>query len=356
MIITQMEIMPVAMGKEDPEWRFARSIGGEAKTRAFIVKLRSDEGLTGFGYTGASAHFGNSLKGVKAALEIYGKCLIGEDPFNAERIFVNMERNLQGNNGATAAIDLAVHDLQAKALDMPLYTLLGGLIRDEIPIIRILALKDPAQMSEIAAKHVEQGYSYLKIKLSGEPIKDIDRVKAIRNAVGHAIHLTVDANQTYSPKAAIDTLKRMQEYNIELCEQPVRADDLEGLASVTRSVDCIIEAHEGAQSLEKIFTIVKNKAADSIIIKIGQLGGLRRAKIAAAICKIGNISCRIGTTGSQIMAAASMHFVASTDNISYACELGEFSRLLDDPVSGLEIKNGQLKVPTGPGIGVSIRD
>lgn len=351
-----MEIMPVAMGNEDPEWRFAGSAGGEAKTRAFIVKLHSDNGFTGFGYTGASPRFGGTLEGVKAALEIYGKCLIEEDPFNAERIFGNMERSLRGNNGAMAAIDLAVHDLQAKALGLPLYTLLGGLIREEIPIIRILALKEPAQMAEMAVKHLKEGYSYLKIKLSGEPVKDINRVKAIRNAVGHAIHLTVDANQTYSPKAAIDTLKRMQEYNIELCEQPVRADDLEGLASVTRSVDCIIEAHEGAQSLEQIFAIVKNKAADSIIIKIGQLGGLRRAKIAAAICKVGNISCRIGAIGSQITAASSMHFVASTDNISYACELGEFIRLLDDPVSSLEIKNGQLKVPTGPGIGVSVRD
>jgi len=94
---------------------------------------------------------------------------------------------------------------------------------------------------------------------------------------------------------------------------------------------------------------------DSLNLKIDQLGGLRNTKTAAAICKLGNVSCRIGCTGSQILSAVSMHFVASTENVADGCELGEFARISEDPVYGLEIINGKLRVPTGPGIGVSIR-
>jgi L-alanine-DL-glutamate epimerase-like enolase superfamily enzyme len=94
------------------------------------------------------------------------------------------------------------------------------------------------------------------LQTSGVDKETIERVKEIRKAVGNSIHITVDANQSYLPKTAIDTLKRMQEYGVELCEQPVRADDWQGLAVVTRAVDCLIEAHESARTLEDIFGLV----------------------------------------------------------------------------------------------------
>ncbi len=353
MKIVNTEIIPVVMTKEDPQWRFA--LGGGSEDKGMVVKLIADKGVVGVGYNSAPAHHGVSHGGLQAALEAYTPHLIGQDPFNTEKIFGILNSVLRGNNVAKAAIDLALHDLQAKALDLPLYALMGGLFREEIPILRILGLKEPAQMAANAIKLAEKGYSYIKIKLGGEPAKDLERVKKVRKAVGDAIHLTVDANQSYSAKMAIDTLKRMHEYRIELCEQPVRADDWQGLATVTRSVDCLVEAHESALELEKIFCLVKDKVVDSINLKIGQVGGLRNAKMGAAICKLGNVSCRVGATGSRILAAACMHFVASTENISYACELGEFSRLLNDPADGLEVEDGKLRVPTGPGIGVSLR-
>lgn len=357
MRIAYAEIMPVVMPREDPEWRHALSKpGGVPYTRGFVVKLTTDDGLMGLGYSTSVAHYGLSYGGVQAALEAYTEFLIGQDPFNTEKISGILDSILQGNNEAKAAIDLALHDLQAKALGLPLYALLGGLFREEIPIIRILALKEPAQMAGNALKLVEQGYFYLKIKLDGDLAKDLKRVKEIRKAVGDTVHLTVDANQSYIAKTAIDTLKRMHEYGVELCEQPVRADDWEGLAAVTRSVDCLVEAHESARTLENIFGLVKDKVVDGINLAIQHLGGLRNGKVAAGICKLGNVSLRVqATPGSRILAAACMHFVSSTDNVSYACELGEFSRLLNDPVVGLEVRHGILKVPSNPGIGVCLQ-
>lgn len=353
MKIKQAEIVHAVLVREDSEWRWARGGGGEQN--CFIVKLTSDDGFVGMGYAGVSTHHGDSLGGVKSALEAYTGALIGEDPFNVEKIFASLNTVLRGNNGAKAAIDVALHDLQAKIMNLPLYALLGGLVREEIPVIRILSLKEPAKMTANAVKLAEQGYTYFKIKLSGDQTKDLQRVKEIRRAVGDAIHLTVDANQTYVPKTAIDTLNRMQEYGVELCEQPVSADDWEGLAAVTRAVDCLVEAHESALSLENIYGLVKNKIVDCINIKIDQIGGLNKAKIAAAICQLGNVSVRAGSMGSRLSAATSMHFVAATSNVSYACELGEYSGFLNDPVEGLEVDHGILKVPSGPGIGVSLK-
>lgn len=355
MEITGIEIRLVVMPKEDKEWRFA--LGGDPLARGFFVKLITDEGLTGLGYAGgAASHHGVSAGAVQAALEKYGEILKGQDPFDTEKVFTLMDRALRDNNEAQSGIDMALHDLQAKKLGLPLYVLLGGAVRKEIPVMRILALKEPAQMAENALKLTAQGYSYIKVKFGGEPAKDVARIREVRKSVGDDIHLIVDMNQSYMAKSAIATLKRAEEYGVDICEQPVRADDWEGLAAVTRAVDCLVEAHESALSLESVFTLVKGRVVDSINLKVGQIGGLRKAKIAAAICKLGNVSLRTGETGSRLLSAASMHFVASTENITYACELGEFSRILNDPAYDLEVENGMLKVPSAPGIGVPVRE
>jgi L-Ala-D/L-Glu epimerase len=355
MKIERVEIVPAIMLREDPEWRHALSKpGGQTDMKGFILKLISDEGLVGLGYNSSVAHYGSSQGGIGAALEIYKEQLIGEDPFNTERIFGTLNAVLPGNREAVAAVDIALYDLQAKAVGLPVYALLGGLVREEIPVARIVSLKEPAQMAVNALTFVEQGYVHLKIKLNGDPAKDIHRVKEIRKVVGEAVHLTVDANQSYSAKGAIDTLKRMDEYGVELCEQPVRADDWQGLAAVTRSVDCLVEAHESAFHLGDIFRLVKENVADCINITPQRLGGLTVSKIAARICNLGNVSIRVQAIGSRLVTAAAMHLVASTENASSACELGEFCRLLNDPVQGFEVEGGKVKVPKGPGIGVSL--
>ena len=357
MKIMKGELIPVVMQREDPDWRHALSSPeGEGDIRGFILRLATDNGFSGFGYADPPAHHGISYGGLQAALEAYMPLLEGQDPFNMAKISDMINRVLPGNNEAQSVVDFALHDLQARAMGLPLYSLLGGLVREKVPIARIMALKPPSQMAANALKLVDQGYKYLKVKLNGGPAEDIERVKTIRRAVGDGVHLMVDANQMYSPKVAIDTLKRMVEYGVDLCEQPVHADDWEGLAAVTRGVDCLVEAHESALSVENIFRLVKDRVVDSINLKIGQIGGLRQAMKAAAICRAGNVALRVSATGSRLLSAASMHFVASAEDIFYACELGEFSRLLNDPVEGLEVEEGMLKVPTSPGVGVSLRE
>jgi L-alanine-DL-glutamate epimerase-like enolase superfamily enzyme len=342
------------MPKEDPKWRFA--LGGTAASEGFVLRLEADDGTEGYGYCASAFHYGISVGGLRNALETFIPHVIDRDPFDVEPIMVDLDRALYQNSQAKAAVEIALHDLMARSLGVPVYRLLGGLVRESIPVLRILALKQPDEMAANAQKLIDQGYRYLKIKVGGDERLDVARLRAIRAQVGPEVHFTIDANQSYGPKEAIRAIKQMEEFGLDLVEQPVRADDFDGLAMVTRAVDTMVEADEAAKSLPDIFRLIQMRAVDSLSIKLMKLGGLRASKLAAGMCQAADVRCRVGAAvGSRIVNAACMHFVASTPNIDYACELGEYARLLDDPAEGLEIERGELHVPQTVGLGVTVR-
>ena len=240
MIITRVDLQPCVMRKEDPNWRFA--LGANPVTEGVVVTLTAQDGTLGFGYGSATPHMGATRETLMAALTRFVPLVAGRDSFNVEEILQALDMDLVGNNQAKAAIDCALHDLNARILGIPLHQLLGGKLRDSVPILRILAIKTPEEMAVQAQKLVDAGYRYLKIKVHGEVTEDVARVRAIRRQVGDGVHLTIDANQSYSVKDAIAALNRMAEFDIDLAEQPVAAADLKGLRLVTDSVAVTVEA------------------------------------------------------------------------------------------------------------------
>jgi L-alanine-DL-glutamate epimerase-like enolase superfamily enzyme len=351
MRIVRAEVTDLVLPKEDPEWRFA--LGARPEHLAVVVRLEADTGLVGFGSGGEVPHLGYPFAALKGlAVQLAGK-LTGADPRDRRPLLAGLEREASGCPPCRAAFELALYDLLAKAAGLPLYQYLGGAFRKSIPILRILPLKDPSQVAAGARKLAEEGYRYLKIKLDAEdPDLDAARVAAVRQAVGESVHLTLDANQSYTPKGAIDLYRHVARYRIDLFEQPVRDDDVDGLCAVTEAVDCVVEADESASSLAAIHRLVALRAVDSISLKVNKLGGLDPMAEAAVLCRAANVSCRVGATvGSALLTAAAMQFVAATPNIGYACELGEFERLRGDVFGGLAVKGGQLEVPELPGLG-----
>jgi L-alanine-DL-glutamate epimerase-like enolase superfamily enzyme len=156
-------------------------------------------------------------------------------------------------------------------------------------------------------------------------------------------------------RSAIAALNRMAEHRIDLVEQPVSADDFEGLALITRTVPVTVEADEAAGSLREIFELVSKRAVDAISLKIPKLGGLRNTLAAARLCEAGHIKYRLGAAvGSRVLSAQALHLACALPGVDYACELAEFDRLLDDPFEGLEAKDGMLHLPQGPGSGVRL--
>ena len=167
------------------------------------------------------------------------------------------------------------------------------------------------------------------------------------------MHLTIDANQSYDAKSAVTAINRMLKYDIDLVEQPVPADDYEGLALVTRMVPVTIEADESAGSLHEVFTLVARRMCDAVSLKIPKLGGLRDTLAAARICEMGGVKYRFGAAiGSRLLVAHALHLACSLPGVEYACEFGEFDRLNDDPFEGIEVANGEIRLPDGPGTGV----
>jgi L-Ala-D/L-Glu epimerase / N-acetyl-D-glutamate racemase len=353
MIIRELEIEPCVMRKEDPAWRFA--LAASPISDGHVVRIVTDEGIEGFGYASATPHMGATAGTLKAELELFRGLLIGRDPRCLEALLYALDRSLRGAPQSKAAIDCALHDLNARALGVPLNVLFGGPVRDKVPILRILAIKTPAEMAAQAQKLVDRGYRYLKIKVHGHVEEDVARVAAIRKQVGDDIHLTIDANQSYSPKDAITALNRMAEHRIDLVEQPVSADDFAGLALVTQSVPITVEADEAAGSLREIFELVSRRAVDAVSLKIPKLGGLRNTLAAARLCEAAHIKHRLGAAvGSRLLAAQALHLACALPGVDYACELAEFDRLLDDPFTGLEVRDGVLSLPEGIGSGVSL--
>ena len=353
MIIRDFDIEPCTMRKEDPAWRFA--LGGSPVTDGHVVRIATEDEVEGFGYASATPHMGSTKHTLTAELELFRPLVIGKDARAVEAILKELDRALRGAPQAKAAIDCALHEHLARSLGVPLHVLFGGTVREAVPILRILAIKTPAEMAAQAQKLVDKGYRYLKIKVHGEVDDDVARVAAIRKQVGDGVHLTIDANQAYTPKDAIAALNRMAEHRIDLVEQPVDADDVEGLALVTRTVPVTVEADEAAGSLREVFELISRRAVDAVSLKIPKLGGLRNTLAAARLCEAGHVQYRLGAAvGSRLLAAQALHLACALPGVDYACELAEFDRLLDDPFEGLEVRDGMLRLPQGAGSGVRL--
>lgn len=353
MQIDSFDAYPIEMPLHDKDWTFALATVSAA--RGWCVRVSAGSHV-GYGYAPAVPHMGSTFEGLPIELARFCSHTIGHDAYDTESLLKRLDRSLQGAHQAKGAIDCAVHDLIARANDRPLVQLLGGRMRASIPVLRILAIKTPAEMAEKAAALFAEGYRYFKIKVHGDIDEDVARVRAIRERLGPQARLTIDANQSYRAKDAIHAIGRMAEYSIDLVEQPVARNDVEGLKTVTRSTSVAIEADEGAGTLDEIARLVAAGACDAVSLKVPKLGGLRNALAAARICESGGVRCRLGAhVGTRLLNAHALHLACALPDLDYACELGEFARMDGDPFEGLEVVNGQVALPDGPGTGVTPR-
>jgi L-alanine-DL-glutamate epimerase-like enolase superfamily enzyme len=211
-------------------------------------------------------------------------------------------------------------------------------------------------MAAKARALVDAGYRDIKIKVDGRLDLDAARVRAVRAEVGSGIALTIDANQAYTPKAAVRLAGKVVDLGVEIFEQPCNADDHAGLKFVTDHSPIAVEADESAGSLRDVFALVSNRIVDLVSLKVPKLGGLRNTLAAARICEAGEIPCRLGAhVGPRLLTAQAMHLAASLPRLSFACEFGEFVRLENDITQGVENQNGVVRLPEGIGSGASLR-
>ena len=326
-----------------------------------LVRIDTDEGVTGIGEASVDiGFFGHTLEEVQAAIQDYlGPQIIGRDATDREYLMDRVD--YRGNTCAKCGIDLALHDLLGKALGVPVAVLIGGLHKKRIEASVEIAGGPPDDMANECLAFMTRGVRAFKPKIGGDPDKDAERLRAIRQAVGPDVSLRADANQGYSVKQAIRLCRLAEKHDVrlELIEQPVAAWDLQGMAHVRRSVDTMVEADESCFTIHDAMQLIRHESCDVLNIKLGKAGGIYAAKKIAALAEASGLRCVLGTSfGLGIEDAAKLHLASSTMGVVDAVEFTEIGRhpnLLTAPhdkLLALPLEDGCLPVPDGPGFGV----
>ncbi|MBW1635541.1 MAG: dipeptide epimerase [Deltaproteobacteria bacterium] len=284
-----------------------------------IVTILTDSDLVGFGSAAPVAVItGETAASITGAIEYIGDSISGMKIGSWENILQRLNSCIIGNMSAKAAVDMAVYDLVAKSLDIPLYQLLGGMSSDINTDITI-SIDTPEKMISESREKLASGFDILKIKVGGDPELDIRRLQLIQEAVGRQIRIRIDANQGWSAKEAVGVGRELERRGIliELMEQPVAASDFEGLRYVRDNVVFPVYADESLFSPGDALRLVKMNAVDGFNIKLMKCGGIYNAMKIAAIAEAAALPCMIGSMMEcHISVAAAAHLAASRAVIS----------------------------------------
>jgi L-alanine-DL-glutamate epimerase-like enolase superfamily enzyme len=371
MKITKIECIPISLKFAKP---VVMSGGAEAASHVVLVKIYTDEGITGISETGGTSpwYMGESQDSIMHNINnVYGNILLGEDPFNIETIVSRMDKAAKGNNQSKAVIDYALHDIMGKALGVPVYKLLGGLANEKVALAFVMSSGTVEEVSAEGKALVKAGFKGIKLKVGARsPDEDIEMVGALRAAVGNNIKLMIDANGGWQYHQALYILQRVAKYDIFVAEQPVPWWDLDSLARLRRKVDVPIFPDESAVELNDLIKIIKMEAADGFFLKIPKAGGILKSQKWVSIAQAANLPVMCGCmVNSGIGAAVEAHFLAATawmgkieQEAIGPLNLYNISDTVTNPLKNdLAVKvpryeKGFLYPPDGPGFGVELNE
>ena len=322
------------------------------------VYVHTDDGQMGVGEAAPTAVITGETRGsITYAIEEYIKPAIkGMAIEDIAQIMERLNQCIYQNTSAKAAVDMAIYDLYAKCYNAPLYRLLGGYRKELVTDITI-SVNEKEEMVKDSLAAVERGFSILKVKVGKDPLGDVERVKAIREAVGPNITLRVDANQGWTPKQAVRIIGTLEDAdtNIQLVEQPVHYSDIAGMQYVTKHTLTNILADESVFSPKDALTIIEKRAADFINIKLMKTGGIYQAKKICQIAEAHDIECMIGCMlETKISVSAAAHFAAAEKNITMV-DLDGPSLCMKDPIDGGPLFDKErITMTDAVGIGFSL--
>lgn len=356
MKIHSIELGTVAVPLRKPFKTALRTVHTAYST---YVKITTEDGKIGWGEAPPTHVItGDSMGSIAYAIEeVIAPKLIGMDIRNRSELFAILHKTMVGNTSAKAAVDMAIHDLIGQLAEMPLYQFLGG-HKNQLDSNFTVSVNGPAEMAADAFQYVEDGFTTLKVKVGiGSSELDIQRVKAIRKRVGNAVKIRLDANQGWQPKEAIRTITAMEDagLEIELVEQPVHAEDIDGLLYVTQNTLTPIMADESVFSPRDALRVLQCGAADLINIKLMKSGGIHEALKINALAESYGVQCMTGSMiETKLGITAAAHFAASHPNIT-RCDFDAPLMLNGDPViGGVTYSRQTVHLPDVAGLGVQI--
>jgi L-alanine-DL-glutamate epimerase-like enolase superfamily enzyme len=317
-------------------FRIARSVTELKKN----VIVQIDEGI---GEAAPSPYYGESAETVTRCLEQV-KHKIGGDPFQLESVLSGLNRQVEGNFSAKAAIDMALHDLVAKRLNIPVYRFLG--LDGSKPLVTsyTIAIDTPQKMKEKTKE--AKGFLVYKVKMGVEG--DMEMVRAVREATDARIR--VDANAGWSADQALEKIKQLKSLSIEFVEQPIDPADKAGLRKIKEKSDVPIILDEQLMTSTDIPGVAG--LCDGINIKLAKCGGIREALRMIHTARAHGLKVMLGCMiESSVGIAAAAHIGSLVDYLDLDGNL----LLENDPYEGIGVENGKLLLSDRPGLGIAPR-
>jgi len=362
MIIDEIQIIHDSVPIIKP-YILSKIEGTLISSEAIFVKLHTSDGIVGWGETDPDLQpiFCNeSIESIEGILKNHlAPIILGMDPFDIGLIHERMDKCVKNNLFAKAAIDIAIYDIIGKALNMPLYKILGGALRNKMPVGWPLGSNTPEANANEAIEKLKQGFKTFMVKTAALPIdKDIKRIKAIRKAVGNNISLIVDSNQGWDYYTTIQFFHDTEQDKIEFIEQPVPSWDIKGLKRLRESINIPLSADESLFSKRDAFNLISENSVDIFSIKMSKHGGIFNTKKIIDLANIAGINCYMNSQIEMgISQAASLHVCVTVPNIVKEVGHAYMSVLrLEDDVTDIKswIRNGYINIGDKPGLGVEV--
>jgi L-alanine-DL-glutamate epimerase-like enolase superfamily enzyme len=341
---------------------------GLSPVHNLLIRIHTNIGVTGIGATPIIATFGET--GPEALLmvkEHYTPILLKQNPLHIEALMSKLDHFFYvAHLPSQGAVDIALHDIKGKVLGVPVYQLLGGLVREKIPLLAPqIQRANPQEQAREAATWVEKGFKAVKVKVGGGGVEDdVRRVKEVRNAIGSSMEMRVDANEYYDPISAVSLINKLEPFDPIWVEDPVpsmrHSWDIDGLARVHRMVKVPIMGGQLGTTTD-LLKIIRAEAVDCIKMKVTRGGGMMKSKQTIALAQAANMPLVTGNgSDNDISFAAEVAVNASSPYLTRACEstgawsaYSEEFRLVKEPIV---VENGSAQVSEKSGLGVELID
>jgi L-alanine-DL-glutamate epimerase-like enolase superfamily enzyme len=341
-----------------------------------LVRVTTDEGVVGFGEATPLPDWGGDFGRrsgetlatvISMVNDIFAPALVGTDPTAVTPARHLMDSLVIGNPYAKCAVDIALHDIWGKSVGLPIYRLLGGKVRDSVPVAHMIGLMQEKDAVEEGAAAVADGVRALQIKGGVDAERDIRLVRTLRREVASDVTLRLDANQGYGPaKRARAVIEQLVEAGVDLVEQPTVG--LTYMAEVTAHAQVPIIADESCWDVADALDVAQRRAADCLSIYLAKAGGFVGARAVAAVAESLRMPCDInGSIESAIGNAANTHFVLAHRAVSLASVIPisapsgahpytTAGRYYEDDVisAAFEVKDGAILPLDRPGLGIDI--
>lgn len=291
--------------------------------------------------------------------------LLGRDPFDIEKMWSDYFFKVAGLMRlkgllmyAISGVDIALWDIMGKSTGLPIHKLLGGACRNKIRAYATgFYFKGIKELQEEATRYVERGFTAMKFKIGVNPQKDRDIVRAIRDIVGDDAILMADANCRYNAHTAINLGRFLEKYDVYWFEEPVPSEDIDGYVKVSSALDIAVAAGECEFARYGFRDLIVRGAVDIVQPDCTKAGGLTECKKIADLASTWNMLCIPHVWGSAIGLAAHLQFIASIPNCNFL-EYDQSPNPLREElcVEPFECKNGFVKIPKKPGLGIELSD